>query len=314
MTTPGGPFKATIAWTDVPGTPLVNPALNNRTPSLVNDLDLRIVNVATNQVLTDSPWKLDPDNPSAAATRGDNVVDNVEQVYIANLPAGTYKLRVTHKGTLQTPPMYMIPGARQGSTSQDFSLFATGITSSALPVRLISFQGTPRQVDALLQWRIADAVNFSHFDVERSTDGKRFEMIQKVSYSAELSNYEFADMNAIRSAGSDNAVYYRLKLTDLDGSFAFSRIVAVRFDKTLDPVAAGRAYPNPFTDQFLVTIPADATLVKLLDIQGRVVRQFVPQTAQTELKINSLANLPAGIYLLSVQTPTRVVTQRLLKR
>ncbi|MEM2141668.1 MAG: S8 family serine peptidase, partial [Candidatus Thorarchaeota archaeon] len=45
-----GPLKATIAWTDPEGTvlPVIRANLNNRSPRLVNDLDLRIVvNMAT---------------------------------------------------------------------------------------------------------------------------------------------------------------------------------------------------------------------------------------------------------------------------
>ncbi len=113
--TPGGPFRATICWTDVPGTPLVNGGINNRTPVLVNDLDLRVIDRATNQPVAQLPWRLDPASPTTAATRGDNVVDNVEQIVVDNLPAGQYALQVTNKGTLQQGP-------------QGFSIFATGIT------------------------------------------------------------------------------------------------------------------------------------------------------------------------------------------
>lgn len=94
------PIKATIAWIDVPAVAPTQLILNDRTPMLVNDLDLRIEK--NGEVFY--PWKLDPDNPSAAATQGDNVVDNVEQIVIDEPEAGAvYTLRVTHKGNLETP-------------------------------------------------------------------------------------------------------------------------------------------------------------------------------------------------------------------
>lgn len=105
------PIKATIAWLDPAGTPSPNLVLNDRTPKLVNDLDLRITQGGT----TYYPWKLDPDNPAAAATQEDNIVDNVEQVFIENPVAGqTYTITVTHKGTLT-------------NGSQNFALVVTGI-------------------------------------------------------------------------------------------------------------------------------------------------------------------------------------------
>ncbi|MFA5619498.1 MAG: S8/S53 family peptidase [Weeksellaceae bacterium] len=105
------PIKATIAWLDPPPTSLPTSALNDRTPMLVNDLDLRITSEGT----TYYPWKLDPDNPAAAATQEDNTVDNLEQVYIENPIAGqTYTLTVTHKGSLRNDEQY-------------FALVVTGI-------------------------------------------------------------------------------------------------------------------------------------------------------------------------------------------
>ena len=73
-------------------------AHNNRTSKLVNDLDLRITNVQTNEV--HYPWKLDVNAPRNPATKGDNTVDNVEQVLIDQPAAGVYKIEVSNKGTL----------------------------------------------------------------------------------------------------------------------------------------------------------------------------------------------------------------------
>src|SRR5690606_9350669 len=38
---------------------------------------------------------------SSCNEQGDNLVDNIEKVYIAAAPAGNYKLKVSHKGTLK---------------------------------------------------------------------------------------------------------------------------------------------------------------------------------------------------------------------
>lgn len=106
------PIKATIAWLDPYGTPLPELVLNDRTPKLVNDLDLRITQGSD----TYYPWKLDPDNPASAATQEDNKVDNVEQVFIETPQSGQYTLTVTHKGSLQ-------------NGSQNFALVISGINA-----------------------------------------------------------------------------------------------------------------------------------------------------------------------------------------
>ncbi|RFZ85932.1 T9SS C-terminal target domain-containing protein [Mucilaginibacter terrenus] len=110
-----GPLAVTISWTDPAGTPTADGIINSRTPKLVNDLDIRISDGNT----TYNAWVLNPNNPGAAATTGDNIRDNVEQVYIANAtPGKTYTVTVSHKGTLL-------------SGSQAYSLIATGIGGAA---------------------------------------------------------------------------------------------------------------------------------------------------------------------------------------
>ena len=93
------PLKATIVWTDPPG-PTLDPSLNPKTPILVNDVDLRIDGPHG----TSLPWVLNPEQPAEKATRGDNTIDNVEQVLIENPTAGTYTVHISHKGTLTDGP------------------------------------------------------------------------------------------------------------------------------------------------------------------------------------------------------------------
>ena len=110
-----GTLVATIAWTDPQATVAAAGTLNDRSPKLINDLDIRIIDGTT----TYSPWVLNFNAPDAAATRGDNIRDNVEQVYLDNaIPGHTYTIRITHKGTLT------------GGT-QPYSLIATGVGGAA---------------------------------------------------------------------------------------------------------------------------------------------------------------------------------------
>ena len=111
-----GPLVVTISWTDPEGAviPLGTSALNNRSPRLINDLDIRV-----NRGMTVfMPWVLDPNNPANPAGFGDNIRDNVEQVFIANaVPGETYTITVSHKGTLTRGP-------------QAYSLLVSGIGGS----------------------------------------------------------------------------------------------------------------------------------------------------------------------------------------
>ena len=95
VTQPDAVVKATLVWADPPGTPPA-PSLDPPDLMLVNDLDLRIGRGGSEWF----PWVLDPANPAAAATTGDNFRDNVEQVQLNNADTCDYTVRVRHKGNL----------------------------------------------------------------------------------------------------------------------------------------------------------------------------------------------------------------------
>ena len=116
------PLVATLVWTDVPAdTP--EPALNDRTPILVNDLDLRVTRISDGEIFY--PWKLDPDNPMAPAMTGDNLVDNVEKIEILLPEPGQYFVEVSHKGDIVDP-------VNPTNKRQSFSLIISGIAERAV--------------------------------------------------------------------------------------------------------------------------------------------------------------------------------------
>ncbi|MEN9950506.1 MAG: hypothetical protein RLY85_1258 [Bacteroidota bacterium] len=112
-----GPLAATLCWTDPAGTIATTGAVDDITRRLVNDLDIRI----TQGNKTFLPWKLNGMNPLNPATRGDNVIDNVEKVEVDSVMLGeTYTITVRHKGKF----IY-------GDSTQSFSLVVSGIGGNA---------------------------------------------------------------------------------------------------------------------------------------------------------------------------------------
>lgn len=105
------PLWATICWTDAPGEAVFE-ELNNPSPVLINDLDLRIV--GPNGV--ELPWRISTNNPSIAE-QGDNIVDPIERIQIQTPTPGLYTLHVSHKGNLF-------------DNKQDFSLIVSGVVSN----------------------------------------------------------------------------------------------------------------------------------------------------------------------------------------
>lgn len=113
------PLKVTISWIDPEFTNFTDQwtnVHNNRTSKLINDLDLRIIDTTDNTIYL--PWRLDYNNPMTAL-KGDNTVDNVEQVIVDTPVAGrNYKIIINNKGTLKNNAGANAP--------QNYSIVVTG--------------------------------------------------------------------------------------------------------------------------------------------------------------------------------------------
>ena len=99
ITVPAGAsrLRVMLTWNDPA-------AAANANPALVNDLDLTVSDGTT----TTLPWKLDPNNPATNATRGIDIVSNMEQVTLNNPPAGTYTLSVAGTAVPMGPQQYSL--------------------------------------------------------------------------------------------------------------------------------------------------------------------------------------------------------------
>lgn len=133
------PLKVTIAWND-PARNATPYQLNGTTKSLINDLDIRLVNLSDSSVVL--PWRLGGlANPAAGAIRADNDRDNVEQIIFNNPVPGMYEVRVTHKGNLTGGQQLfgmVISGRIQQQVMRQvtFRVDMAGITVSPLGVRI----------------------------------------------------------------------------------------------------------------------------------------------------------------------------------
>jgi len=121
----GKPLKATISWIDPAAVPFTtdDDLQNNHSSKLINDLDLRIIDTSDNTIYY--PWKLNVEDPMANATKGDNLVDNVEQVVLDNPVSGRiYRIEVSNKGTLVND--------ENTAANQDYALIITGYKTETL--------------------------------------------------------------------------------------------------------------------------------------------------------------------------------------
>ncbi|SEJ82759.1 Por secretion system C-terminal sorting domain-containing protein [Dyadobacter sp. SG02] len=177
--------------------------------------------------------------------------------------------------------------------TEGFSGFVIQTTTEPLPVRLVSFSAKPEGKAVNLAWEIADAVNFSHFEIEHSVDGKQFEWLGNENHITDQESYAMTDYHPQTNA--QGQVYYRLKMVDIDESYAYSKIVSVHFDNS-----AAYVYPNPVTDQLRISLPGQngkAATLRLINVAGQAVLTKAVSVSNGEVRadLKSL-HISDGIY------------------
>ena len=183
------------------------------------------------------------------------------------------------------------------------------INGSVLPIELTTFQAQNTEGGNLLTWRTATEVNASHFDIERSTDGKNFEKIGETKAQGKAATYEYTDRHPLSIT-----TYYRLKINDLDDKSSYSNIVSL---SNTQKGLTTKVYPNPFGDDLNIEVltekKSDITIV-LTDILGRQVYQSIWKNTEGVLNLPlSTKELPNGTYFLKVKDGFGTIEHKVIK-
>jgi trimeric autotransporter adhesin len=168
-------------------------------------------------------------------------------------------------------------------------------SSTTLPLDLTEFNAMPVNGDVLLSWETENEFNTSMFSIERSMDGKQFISIgsKTASNVSGVNQYHFTDEN-IPFTG---LIYYRLKQTDIDGKYSYSKIATVAVNEKVE----FNIYPNPANDKIKLRVSKGNLCYGVYDNLGRLMFRNIVNviSANTILPIN-ISSLPSGIYHIDI--------------
>jgi IgA Peptidase M64/Secretion system C-terminal sorting domain len=241
-------------------------------------------------------WKL---NGTSIATGVDNV--NIDPVTLS-VGNNTLTLFVTDNTTLSRS---YLPAA-----GYVFSQTWT-ITRGALPLEWLQFEAKREQNHALLTWQTAQEENVSHFDVQRSFDGKNFRSIGTVKANnvKTKSDYRFMDNSLLRGA-----TYYRLQQFDKDEKSSFSPIRTLeKSDKFFYKIS-----PNPVSDVINITGNTDYNTEVKIELYNEIgAKMYEYQLKNVENAYEhsfSIRDLPNGTYIVILNLPNGyAIKEKILK-
>ena len=208
---------------------------------------------------------------------------------------------------------------KQTTTQGGLDLYIERVSAvcvgSVLPVTLKEFKGsyTERAVD--LNWSTTSETNSERFDIESSTTGKNFQQIGSVLAKGEASselNYNFRYSQIL-----GNTTYFRLKMLDKDGTYAYSRIVALTPDSN-DPKLLV-IFPTVFSNSLSLKLQANdpgSVVIRILDLDGtiRSNKTAVIEAGENELKLDSVSTLQSGMYIIQVENKEGTQIRKVIKQ
>lgn len=167
--------------------------------------------------------------------------------------------------------------------------------SPTLPVTLVSF--TVKQVgcQSRLDWKVTDAINFSRFAVEKSTDGYTYSKVADIPYTG-VYYYTWTD-----PASAAQTSYYRLKMVDADETYTYSNTVSARNDCQEQAI---KVYPTVTEDWVRVALPPgyEHATIQVYNIWGQRVNPVI--TGSGTGRTVHLQSFPKATYVLQVVNGT----------
>lgn len=186
--------------------------------------------------------------------------------------------------------------------------YSAGQLCLILPIELLSFTATPGQDAVQLAWTTASEKENERFTVLRSLDLEHWEEVLDLpgaGNSSQLLHYNTTD-----PAPLPGSSYYRLRQTDIDGTFSDSDIRAVH--RTMLSQGGLSITPNPAKDRLYVSAPSmtGPVLCTITDAMGRQVGQLeVRDLQRTAIPIDGLYS---GCYVITLTNGHARYSGRLL--
>ncbi|MGC4101736.1 T9SS type A sorting domain-containing protein [Ferruginibacter sp.] len=180
-----------------------------------------------------------------------------------------------------------------------------------LNVSLKTFGGDAQQSTASLNWDITPSDNITGFEIEKSADGSSFNKVGSIKANAPggNANYQFDDPEPLAGI-----TYYRLKLVEQNGLYAYSNIVALS-NKEMELVI--RSVTNPVSDHTMVDYIAPKqgkVTITLLDVFGHpALQQYADAKKGPNRQQLNLGNLQQGMYILTMTIDNQSVNKRIIK-
>jgi len=240
-------------------------------------------------------------------------------------PSGANCLSSAHTGlvtNLSAPTFTVNPGTYSASSSRTMTsvsrtpTFTSGGTVTQeciiLPVSIASINTNCNYDHVQINWQTSSEVNNDYFTIEGSTDGILFSTIGTVQGAGNSNtnvDYFFVNKESLEYS------YYRLKQTDFDGKYSYSKIIASNC--TTQTTTVSSIFPNPAKNQLILvyndSILANQNLaLNIINPLGEIVLAKNYKSESHLKKTIDISDLPNGVYHVIISSSKHKEVHKLI--
>lgn len=177
--------------------------------------------------------------------------------------------------------------------------------TSPLSLHIRWFDGEVEGKDAVLEWEMTEEHSLESFSIERSLDGRGFQRVGLYSATDDF-NTRYTLTDTAVPAG--RALYYRLRVLELNGSSRYSRTLSLR--RAPDVPLPLSLSPNPARSTLRVSGFYEPGSIRIFSADGRLI---MTKELAYEGEIIDIGALPAGVYFLQCRSAGATAVQRFVK-
>tara|TARA_Y100000592_G_scaffold41894_2_gene66510 strand:+ start:8714 stop:9667 length:954 start_codon:yes stop_codon:yes gene_type:complete len=178
-----------------------------------------------------------------------------------------------------------------------------------LPVELIDFSVKESDSEILVSWVTASEINNHYFEVQTSSDGINWEImdiVEGMGNTMEITSYS--------SLVSTENTYFRLRQVDFDGQFEYSNILYI---KNTNKDSLTKIIPNPNDGDFIIKLNSvikEEMVIRIFDIKGSLVcHQITINDLNSDILILNIKDkLSPGVYQISGISDEVIFSEKLI--
>ncbi|HET7002307.1 MAG TPA: T9SS type A sorting domain-containing protein [Puia sp.] len=186
-----------------------------------------------------------------------------------------------------------------------FSNNSSGV--GLLPLTLVSFYSSRQNQEVILYWSTENEESISLFQIELSGDGNAdwhpIETIPSMAANEGGYSYHYIDHTQINGDR-----YYRLKIIDRDGQYAYSKVLFISSGQS-ETISVT---PTLVTGSINISLHASGTIsVSIYNISGQQVKTFITGNEVFNMDVSRLTR---GEYFLQVLQGNNAYVTKFLKQ